>query len=429
MAKRILVVAATAREHRELPKIAARLGYELIFEDWDWSYFDAPQTRDYGDKPLKILPRIESIRKEYEGKIDGITSAVGYPGMSVVAILAKQLGLPGPSPDAIMRCEHKYYSRLAQEKYVPEATSHFTALNVGDQPPKFGYPRFLKPIKSFMSMNAQRVESPEQVVECLQSGTLPDSFVEPFDEMVAAHTTMERTARGFLLEELLQGTQVSLEGFVHNRQPEVMGIVDAVMFPGTISFQRWVYPSRLPADVQQVMIDTAIKFFRGIEYDDAMFNMELMYNPQTGKVHIIEVNPKIASQFPDLFERVDGISSYQPMLQIAAGEAPQFTHRKGQFKVAASCVLRTFEDQFVLWAPSLENISQVNETYPDARVQIMAKAGHKLSEQAQDAQSFRYGLINLGATSEEDLERRFAVCRNILNFDFRPVAEFKQAVE
>ncbi|MFN8654886.1 MAG: hypothetical protein U0105_00995 [Candidatus Obscuribacterales bacterium] len=173
MAKRILVVAATAREHRELPKIAGRLGYELIFEDWDWSYFDDPQTRDYGDEPLKILPRIEAIRKQYEGRLDGITSAVGYPGMSVVAILSKLLGLPGPSPDAIMRCEHKYYSRLAQEKFVPEATSHFTALNVGDQPPELGYPRFLKPIKSFMSMNAQRVDSPEQVVECLQSGTCP----------------------------------------------------------------------------------------------------------------------------------------------------------------------------------------------------------------------------------------------------------------
>lgn len=422
MAKRILVVAPTAREHRELPNIAKKLGYELLFDEWDWSYFDDPQTRSYGDDPLQILARIESMRQQYEGKIDGITSAVGYPGMSVVAILAKQLGLPGPAPDAIMRCEHKYYSRVAQQRFVPEATSQFTALNIGEKPPsEITYPRFLKPIKSFMSMNARRVDTEEQVLECLRSATLPNSFVEPFDEMVAAHTTMKRTARGFLLEELLQGVQVSLEGFVYHRQPQVLGIVDAVMFPGTISFQRWIYPSRLPDAVQELMSRTAIDFFRGIKYDNAMFNMELMYNPSTGKVHIIEVNPKIASQFPDLFERVDGLSSYQLMLQIAAGETPQFTHGRGQFKVAASCVLRTFADQFVLSAPAPENIRQVTEIYPDARIQILARVGHKLSEQAQDAESFRYGLINIGALSEEDLEIRFAICRNILNFDFRPV--------
>lgn len=415
------MVAPTRREHRELPNLAHRLGYDIEFDDYDWAYFDDPQTRNYHE-PLKILDRIADLKDKYGGRIDGITSAVGYPGMSVVSILARQLQLPGPDPDAIMRCEHKYYSRAAQQELVPEATASFTPLNIGQQlPPGLSFPRFLKPIKSFMSMNAQRVESEQELLECLDKFAWPEDFVAPFDEMVAAHTCMTRTAQGFLLEELLEGQQVSLEGFVYKGQPQVLGIVDAVMFPGTISFKRWMYPSRLPADVQNAMKETAVKFFSGINYDHAMFNMELFYNPATGRIHIIEVNPKIASQFPDLFQRVDGTSSYELLLQLAAGDTPRFEHGKGDFAVAASCVLRTFQDQMVLSTPSPEDLAFVKQTYPDAIVEIMATPGHKLSQRAQDAQSFRYGLVNIGGRSEEDLEKRFEWCKENLHFEFQPV--------
>lgn len=416
-------MAPTGRERRELPNIAARLGYRIEFDDYDWSMFDDPQTRKY-DKPLKILDRLQEMKQRYEGRIDGITSAVGYPGMSVISVLARQMHLPGPSPDAIMRCEHKYYSRLAQQQLVPAATAEFTALGAdGEIPQQLTFPRFLKPIKSFMSMNAKQVNSYEELVSCVREFTWPKDFVIPFDEMVTSETDMTRTAEGFLVEELLEGVQVSLEGFVYQGKPEVLGIVDAVMFPGTISFKRWVYPSGLPAEVQRFMKETATKFFSGIGYDQAMFNMELMYNPQTGKVHIIEVNPKIASQFPDLFEKVDGTSSYQVLLQLAAGDPPTFKHGEGTFEVAGSCVLRTFQDQFVVATPSPENIDRVKETYPDARVEILATPGRKLSERAQDTASFRYGLVNIGAKSEQDLEERFEWCKSNLDFQFRSEVE------
>lgn len=422
MKKTILVVCPSGRERRELPNIANRLGYELEFDDYEWATFDDPQTRRYDQgSPLKILDRIEEMRQRYQGKIQGITSAVGYPGMSVVSILAQQLGLPGPTPDSIMRCEHKYYSRQAQLEHVPHATAMFTALNYDDAAPALSFPRFFKPIKSFMSMNAQRVDSQLELQEAMRTSVFPAGFTDPFDQMVAAHTEMTRTSQGFLVEELLEGVQVSLEGMVFAGSPTVLGIVDAEMFAGTISFSRWVYPSRLPSDIQERMKDVAVQFFRGIGYDNAMFNMELMYNPRTGDVRIIEVNPKIASQFPDLFEKVDGTSSYELMLKIAAGEVPTFEHGGGEFPLASSCVLRTFQDQLVLDVPSAGSLDKIRDKYPDARVEIMATPGKKLSERAQDAQSFRYGLVNIGATSEADLDRRFDWCKEILDFRFQPV--------
>lgn len=72
-----------------------------------------------------------------------------------------------------------------------------------------------------------------------------------------------------LVESLLEGSQVSLEGYVSGGRVHVMGILDAVMFPGAISFRRFQYPSALSSDVQDRMEDIAQCFLTGIGYDNA----------------------------------------------------------------------------------------------------------------------------------------------------------------
>ena len=41
-----------------------------------------------------------------------------------------------------------------------------------------------------------------------------------------------------------------------------------------------------------------------------MFNIEMMYDAATDRIGIIEINPRMASQFADLYEKVDGTNSY-----------------------------------------------------------------------------------------------------------------------
>ena len=133
------------------------------------------------------------------------------------------------------------------------------------------------------------------------------------------------------------------------------------------------------------------------------------------------MNPKIASQFADLFLKVDGRSSFSMLLQLACGIQPTIAHRQGGFKLAASCVLRTFEDRRVLAVPTQEAIADIVATYPDALIEIHATAGADLSNQMQDAQSFRYGLVNIGADSEHELEEKFAAIAERLDFRLVPV--------
>ncbi|HEV8517274.1 MAG TPA: ATP-grasp domain-containing protein [Burkholderiales bacterium] len=425
--KKVLVLCPTQREYRDLPALAQALDCELVFDDFCGDYFDRflcknPTT----DLPhLDILSLIEeTVARHRHSDIRGVTSGVGYPGMSAASIIARRLGRPGPSPESVMCCEHKYYARVAQNQFVPHAVPSFYLLDSADAQAIRGittFPVFLKPVKSCMSINAHRVCDQHQLRGIAQSARMPAGFVRPFDDMLKAYTHYPLHASHLLVESLLEGAQVSLEGYVFGGRIHVMGVLDAILFPGTNSFKRFQYPSRLNDDVQDRMKNIAQCFLTGIGYDNAPFNIEMFYDARADRIHIIEVNPKIASQFADLFMKVDGQSSFSVLLQIALGEEPLFSKRKGDFKIAASCVLRTFADRRVLGIPSNESILELVRHYPDALIEIHAHPGLNLSDQMQDAQSFRYGLVNIGADSESELETKFEHIQSKLDFQFARV--------
>lgn len=424
--KTVLLLSPTGRERRHLPAVAANLNCRVIFQEFAASYFDRQLSGDAepDSAALDTLSLIEEIISRYtRERIEGVTSGIAYPGMLVASVIAARLGLPGTTVESVLLCEHKYYARAAQQKLTPSATPAFQIVPPGGfgdaDAPGVPFPLFLKPVKSCFSINAQKVSSLPELLRAARTRRMPAWFLSPFNDLLKAHTNYEYDASHLLVETLLEGVQVSLEGYVFRGRVHILGIIDSVMFPGTISFERFVYPSRLPAEVRSRMTRIAETFISGIGYDNALFNMELMYNAATGEIHIIEVNPKIASQFTDLFEKVDGTSSYAPLLQIALGEEPtRAAGARGEFKLAASCVLRTFEDRRILRAPSPAQLAELTRKFPDARIETFVSEGQLLSDAMQDGKSFRYALVNIGANSEAELDAKLDACKKLLDFRF-----------
>jgi biotin carboxylase len=430
---KLMLLAPTVRERRDLPALAASAAVDLVFEPFDDDWFDRviqDGAREAG--PFDLPARIESAtRRARELGVRGVTSAVGYPGMSATALIARELGLPGPNPLAVFTCEHKYYGRQAQARLVPEATPRFALAgrHASETPGPPGanaeldgiaFPAFVKPVKSCMSMHAHAVHDRRELGLRLANGSVPRAFVEPFNALLRQHTGWGVDAGDLMVEELLSGAQVSVEGYVQGCRARVLGIVDAVMHPGTDSFLRFVYPSALPAHAQAAIADVAVRLMEGLDYGDALFNIEMRWDPDTGRVGVIEVNPKIASQFPDLFEKVDGFSTYTTLMEVALGRPPSLRQGGGRWKLAASCVLRVFEDHVVHRVPGPADMAAVQACFPDARVQVFARPGRRLSQDFQDPHSFRYALVNLGADSEADLLERLEQCVRLLPFEMQP---------
>ncbi len=162
----ILVICPTHRDHRELPRLAPQ-GVKYLFHDYasislEDLICNVAKDADFAAGPLEemdaILAKIAGVR------LAAVVSTDDYPGSALAAAIAKELGLPGPDPAVTLICQHKYLARRAQEKLVPDAVPPFTLIDVAETAPLpdgLRFPLFVKPVKSFFSIGAERVDEPE----------------------------------------------------------------------------------------------------------------------------------------------------------------------------------------------------------------------------------------------------------------------------
>jgi hypothetical protein len=173
--------------------------------------------------------------------------------------------------------------------------------------------------------------------------------------------------------------------------------------------------------VQQRMEDIAIELIESIGLDHTVFDIEMFYHRDTDAVHIIEINPRMSYQFADMFEKVDGTNTYALQLQLSQGQQPQYKKGSGRFGVAASFVLRLFENRKVLRIPTEAELAEIRTQFPDSLIIIKVKEGSMLSDVSQDEKSYRYAIINLGGKDWPDLYARFDQLNQRLKFEFDPL--------
>ena len=80
-----------------------------------------------GVKNLSI-PRMLNIAEERineAGNMDAIVSFFDFPGTVLLPIFAKKYNLTGPSLQSVIKCEHKFWSRLEQQKAIPANIPRF----------------------------------------------------------------------------------------------------------------------------------------------------------------------------------------------------------------------------------------------------------------------------------------------------------------
>lgn len=418
----VLFLCPTHRDYREIEALSMRRRHHFVFHDYasvlleELVADEPPDAASVADIRTEIARLVEQCSA---AGIDAVVSSDDYPGIALTSVLAQRFGLPGVAAEVNLRCQHKYYSRLDQRRFVPEAVPAFCLLDEDHLPvlEELRYPVFLKPVKSFFSVGAYRADSLNELIRRGWQSSLQESFFRPFETVLNEYAHLPLGPR-VIVEELLQGLQVTVEGYVAGGEIQVIGVVDSIMYPGTRSFQRFEYPSALPSSVQRRMADIAQKVMAGIGYDNGLFNIEMMYDPKTDSIHIIEINPRMASQFADLYEKVDGSNTYETLIDIALGKKPTFRKRQGRHRFAASCVLRTFKNAVVSSLPSEKEIEQVRKRYPDARVEVLATRGRRLSQEMQDGESFRYGIVSLGGRDRQDILGMLDECRARLSFSF-----------
>ena len=424
----VLVVCSTFRDHRELPGLA-RPGLLYLFHDYaSTSLEELIGGRGDGlGGAADPIAEVARIRAEIGDRdIAGVVSTDDYPGAALAAVLAKELGLPGPEPRASLICQHKYLSRVAQGRIVPDAVPAFWPIDVAEHavlPEGMTFPAFVKPMKSFFSIGAQRIESVAELEACKDKWAKLDEFFLPLDRLLrapcrnrdrhhAAHRRRPARGRAGHGRRLCVWRRGS-----HSRR----GRFDYSSAARSL-FRASNTRPRCRERVQERMGDIARRLMSGLGFDNFMFNIEMMYDSRQDRIAIIEINPRMASQFADLYEKVDGTNAYDVLLDLGTGVRPTPKRRQGKYRFAASCVLRTFEDCIVAALPSAERLAEIERAHPDIRVEIHATAGRRLSDELQDGTSFRYGIVSLGGRNRADVLSRFEACQAELGIVLVPIS-------
>ncbi|MBO6516119.1 MAG: ATP-grasp domain-containing protein [Bacteroidia bacterium] len=358
-------------------------------------------------------------------KVDAVLSTDEYIGAIVAAIVAKKLGLPHSDPAKIIGAQHKYYSRLAQQQHCSEASVNCDLIprKIVGYSPSLRFPFFVKPVKGSFSLFAKKVENRAELQNHLgfkwyeQLGF--NVLTKPFNQLLSRYSDLEHNANFFVGEELIEGIQVTVDGFVFDKEVVPCGIVDSIMFPGTNIFERFEYPSKLPSEVQKRMFSIVRRLIEGMDFQHAQFNVELFYNAATNHIHIIEINPRLSYQFGDLYENVDGLNTYQILLDLSLGNKPRFSYGNGTFSHTASFVLRTFEGKQLTSVPRTDEIESFNNKYHESNIKIYGKTGTRLSGEMRAIGSYRYGIVNVGAHSLLDLFAIYEDVQDSLPFTFK----------
>ncbi|WP_063034062.1 ATP-binding protein [Nocardia grenadensis] len=424
MRKNIFVPALTDSQREEISTVEVPGGFSL-HGLLDYETLITADEYDFDE----LLDRARAELRAFDGRVDAIIAHWDFPTSVLVPILADEFGLPSPSLESVLKNEHKYWSRVLQRESVPECVPDFCAFDPFDPDAldkiDIPFPFWVKPIKSHSSQLGFEVTDADMFATAIaqiraEIGRIADPFDRALERVDQPAEIRVAGGRTCLAEQVVTGTQAAPEGTMFRGEFHVHGLFDMRKDAAGHSFDHLDYPARtVPEDVQQQMIDLTERYLRHTGYDNGCFNSEFMWDADTGKLWLIEVNTRISQSHSDLFAKVDGSSNHGVAIDIALGHRPRMPHRKGEFAVAAQCMVPRYADGIVRAVPGEADIAALQRRFPGTVVHIEVEPGDRLSDLPnQDAYRYKLATLYIGAPDADELERRYREAIDALPFEF-----------
>jgi biotin carboxylase len=383
-----------------------------------------------GEIPIaELLSKAQAELDSFGGDIGAIVGYWDFPVTTMVPLLCARYDLPSANLTGVIKCEHKYWSRLEQQKVIAEHPRFaLVDLDGAARPPaELSYPMWLKPVKSFSSELAFQVTNDDefgdavrQIREGIARVGRPFQYVlDQAEELDLPREIAEAGGMACLAEEAMSGVQAATEGYVFDGEVIVYGVLDSIDYPDRSSFLRHQYPSQLPEPMVRRMADVSKRVISQIGLDNSTFSIEFFCDRDSGEVCVLEINARHSQSHAELFEHVDGVPNHHCMVELGLGRRPRMPHRQGACHIAAKWIHRRFTDAVVRRVPTRQEIERLQQEIPGVTVDVVPSAGTRLSDlPAQDSYSYELADVFVGADSEEALKDKYERAVAALRFDF-----------
>jgi hypothetical protein len=363
---------------------------------------------------------VDAMVARYAGKVDAVFSSNEQFGALACALVAQRLGLPGVAPETLLRAQHKYEARVRLREVAPDLCPDFELIPYDitlEQAQRLSYPMFVKPVKATFSVLARRCDTPEELVEHLRfrpwEKHIIKRLIEPHNQALARYPQFRVRSDHMLVESLMEGRQINVDGYVHDGRIHLLGVTDELMYPGTISFLRFEFPARVDDALAQRVQDATARVLGAYELDHGFFNLEFFVDPQSGALKLIEINPRMAAQLARFYEWVLGVDTYELGFAMALNRSlPQpKAHKWG---AAASFVWRSFDGSSCPRLPTTDDLAWLAREYPEARLELYPKQGGSLQRDIKWLGSHRWAVLNMPGLDSADLRQRYeTICARL----------------
>lgn len=417
--KTLLVLGIDEFNKHELTQIEDYDTYDFIY------LFEPRQVRKQKDINVEELTHaVDKTIKSQQDNLDGIITFFDFPFTLLTFLFLDKYKFKGPTLLAGLKCEHKYWSRVEQNKVVPEHIPKFDAINPKD--PKGFYelsvdsPFWLKPVKSHSSRLGFKIRNEQEYEQALNVINQEISyFAKPFNRFFTRTNTPSdiEAVDGYycVAENIISGHQCTLSGYVYNNEVVTYGIVDSLYYDAFSSFLCYLLPGDLPQDVQAQMHDIASRVMKHIEYNNSPFNIEFFFREDTGEIKILEINPRMSQSHGYLYNMVKGYSNHQVLVKLAVGEKPSFRQKKGKYQYAAKFQYRIPHDGIVQEVPDASSIAAIEHDFEDSTILLSISEGDRLSDlKINDPYSYCIGEVMVAAQNREQLFEKYETIKQKL---------------
>jgi hypothetical protein len=322
----ILIVCPDSYDRWAFPRVE---GYRFHFVDAGISHWEASPAFD----PITYLERCrEVIRSE---NVDAVVSTHDL-GDLIAAVLAKEAGLPGPSPEAVFLCLHKLYGRRAEVDPI-----RCQPLLLDEPLPALTYPAYLKAPWLKLGLLGFKVTSDDETRAAMELARreLP-AWTRQYYPLFARAIDLARfplaTTDMMLVEEFVDGRQVTVEGWSLDGDIRIWAMTDTNTFAGTRVIDNFSTPSRVYREMAETLRDKTIETIRAFGFDGGFFNIEFWLTDDG--VRLTEVNGRSAACFGGIYDLALGADIFAAVADVATGRTPRVLPRAngqvaGQFNV------------------------------------------------------------------------------------------------
>lgn len=258
---------------------------------------------------------------------DGVITSCDYY-LPTVARIADRLGLPGPGPEAVENaCRKDATRRVLADAGLPgpRFALHEEWADLARAAREIGYPLVVKPVDLCAGMYVRRVDDEAQLAEAVRA-------LSEFP----VNARGQRREPAVLLEELLDGPEVSVETVSYAGAVHVVGVTDKSIggAPAFIETGH-MFPADLTSADTEAAEQTTLAALKALGLTDGVVAHTEIKLTSAGP-RVVEVNPRPAgNRITELVRHVTGIDLAAAFVEVALGRRPDLRRTDTGLRSAA----------------------------------------------------------------------------------------------